>query len=85
MECIDKIHKKLMQCSREEEDGCKDCPIREECALWFSNVPPYLAEKECSDYILKTAALRGKKRRLIREHKRQDDKGLPGLHEDNAG
>ena len=84
MDCIERIKKKLDQCS-EEEEGCEECPIREECAQWFSNVPAYLTSEECSDYILKTSALRGKKRRLINEHKRQDDKGLPELHEDNTG
>jgi len=85
MDCIDKIHRKLMQCSREEEEGCKECPVREECALWFSNVPAYITGKECSDYILKASALRGKKRRLKREHEREDDTGHAELHKDNPG
>lgn len=85
MDCIGRIEKKLKQCSEEEEVGCKHCPIREECAQWFANVPAYVADKECSAYILKAFALRGKKRRVKREHKQQDGTGDEEVRGDDAG
>jgi len=85
MDCLDKIKAKLEECSEEEEEGCEDCPVREECAQWFTSIPHNIPQDECSRYTLKAAALRGKKRRLTDEHERQDDTGLPDLHEDDAG
>jgi len=55
-------------CSGEQEEGCENCPIREECILWFSNVPACTPlGKKCNDYVLQAIVLRAKKRRLVSE------------------